>query len=319
MRCAPLRGLVPVCLAWMAGHEPARAEEFFPTRDENPLLRGFYLPLATDSRLGDGAVLTAAFSVMNTVDYEARGTQQLLIDGESDTLRLMYETTPADAWRVRLTVPLMHDSGGVLDGPIDAWHRFFGFSQGSRPLFPKNALLYSTSVSGRVVDAAQTGFGNLSTEAGWYAADGADRTVSLWAGLSAPTGSAARLTGDGAWDGAIWAHLAHRGSRWRWAVEGGLTQPFGDQIYEGAAHRPVEFLRGALTRDLGASWSLRAQLDGRTGRDPGPDLRLLGPSLQLTVGAAHTLGNAARLEFGFAEDAAVNTAPDITFFIAVRD
>jgi hypothetical protein len=40
--------------------------------------------------------------------------------------------------------------------------------------------------------------------------------------------------------------------------------------------------------------------------------------LQLTVGAIRRLGERWRIEFGFAEDAAVNTAPDITFFLGIR-
>ncbi len=79
------------------------------------------------------------------------------------------------------------------------------------------------------------------------------------------------------------------------------------------------FARFAATRALGSSaWSLRAQLDGQTARVEDSNLRFLGPSLQLTVGATRRLGEAWRIEFGFAEDAAVNTAPDITFFLGIR-
>jgi hypothetical protein len=79
------------------------------------------------------------------------------------------------------------------------------------------------------------------------------------------------------------------------------------------------FARFAVTRDLGPVWSLRAQLDGQSGRVAGSDLRFLGPSLQLTLGAVRRLGNRWRIQMGFAEDAAVNTAPDITFFLGIRD
>jgi hypothetical protein len=69
---------------------------------------------------------------------------------------------------------------------------------------------------------------------------------------------------------------------------------------------------------LGSAWSLRAQLDGQTGRVEDSNIRFLGPSLQLSVGALCRVGAHWRLEFGFAEDAAVNTAPDITFFLGIR-
>jgi hypothetical protein len=297
-----------------------RAEEFFPTRDENPLLRGFYRPLASDTRADAGAVLAATFSIMNTLESERRSTQQLLVDGESDTLRLSYEDSIAHNWRYRVTVPVIRDSGGFLDSAIDSWHRFFGLDRGSRPYYPKNQLVYFYSGKNRIdMQDSGTSIGDVSAETGWYAADSATRTISLWGGLKAPTGSTRRLTGDGAWDAAFWAHAARRWPDWRLAVELGLAQPMGDEIFAGSAHVTSAFMRGAATRDLGPVWSLRAQLDGQTRRVAGTEPRFLGPSAQLTVGAARQLAHRWRLEMGFAEDVAVNTAPDITFFLGIHD
>jgi hypothetical protein len=122
MRRMTLAGaLAAACLA-VVGASPLRAEEFFPTRDENPLLRGFYRPLASDTRADAGAVLAATFSIMNTLESEKRSTQQLLVDGESDTLRLSYEDSITHDWRYRVTVPVIRDSGGFLDSSIASWH-----------------------------------------------------------------------------------------------------------------------------------------------------------------------------------------------------
>jgi hypothetical protein len=153
---------------------------------------------------------------------------------------------------------------------------------------------------------------------GWYPIDDSHRTLSFWGGLAAPTGSASKLMGNGAWDGAAWAHGALRWRRWQLAAELGVAQPFGDEIFAGAAHKTSVFGRFAATRALGSAWSLRAQLDGQTRRVENSELRLLGPSLQLTVGAVRRLSDRWRIEFGFAEDAAVNTGPDITFFLGLR-
>jgi hypothetical protein len=297
----------------------ARADEFFQLRDENPLVRGFYLPMPGDGRLSDAADLSATLSVSNTLNVENRPQENLLVDGESHTLRLSYADSLYGAWRFRFTVPIINDGGGFLDSAIDHWHRWFGFNPGNRPFYPQNQLLYSYSGKGSVdLDRPQTSIGDVSGELGWYPIDDAHRTISLWGGLEAPTGSVAKLTGDGAWDGAVWAHGALRWPKWQLAAELGLAQPFGDEIFGGAAHRTSLFTRFAATRALGSKWSLRAQLDGQTGRLENSDVRFLGPSLQLTVGAIRRLGEAWRIEFGFAEDAAVNTAPDITFFLGIR-
>lgn len=298
---------------------PARADEFFLVRDENPLIRGFYLPLPSDGRLSDGADLSATMSISNTLNVENRPQESLLVDGESHTLRLTYEDALYGTWRFRFLVPVINDSGGFLDSAIDHWHRWFGFNPGNRPYYPQNQLVYYYGGKS-TVDLTQpgTGIGDISGELGWFPIDDAHRTVSVWGGLQAPTGSVARLTGDGAWDGAVWAHGAWRGPQWQFAAELGLAQPFGDEIYAGAAHRASLFARLALTRALSSAWSLRAQLDGQTGRVEDSNIRFLGPSLQLTVGAVRRLGARWRIEFGFAEDAAVNTAPDVTFFLGIR-
>jgi hypothetical protein len=297
----------------------ASADEFFPVRDENPLIRGFYLPLPSDSRLTDGQSLSATLSLTNTLNVENRPHENVLVDGESDVLRLTYENSLFQSWRYRFTVPIIHDSGGFLDSTIADWHRWFGFNPGNRPFYPKNEIVYSYSGRGNVdVTQSQTGVGGISGELGWYPIDDAHRTVSFWGGLEAPTGSVSKLTGDGAWDGAVWAHGALRWPKWQLAAELGLAQPFGDEIFAGNAHKTSVFARLAATRALGALWSLRAQLDGQSGRVQDSDIRLLGPSLELTIGAVRRLGERWRLEFGFAEDAAVNTAPDITFFLGIR-
>jgi hypothetical protein len=308
-----------------AGTATVRAEEFFPARDQNELLRGFYLPLPSDTRLDAGATFSATLLITNTLNVEQRRRESLLVDGESDALDLTFDHALSSSWRYRFTLPLIHDSGGFLDSVIDAWHEVLGLSRGERPYYPKGRIDYFYSGpanSGRIsidLNHTETSIGDLAGDLGWYAVDTARITVSLWGGLKGPTGSVADLTSDGAWDGSLWAHAALRGPLWRFAAEAGVVEPFGDELFAGAAHRSCVFVRGAATRDVGPAWSLRVQLDAQTGHVAGSELRYLGPSLQLSVGAARSLGAKWRIEMGFAEDAAVDTAPDITFFVGIHD
>jgi hypothetical protein len=298
----------------------ARADEFFLVRDQNPLIRSFYLPLPSDSRLSAAASLSATLLISNTINVENRPPESLFVDGESDALILTYGNALGRSWRYRFTLPIIHDSGGFLDSSIADWHRWFGFNAGNRPFYPKNEIVYAYAKGTVNIDMrqSQTSIGDASGELGWYPIDDAHRTVSLWGGLAAPTGSVSKLTGDGAWDGALWAHGALRWPKWQLAGELGVAQPFGDEIFAGAAHKTSVFARLAATRALGPAWSLRAQLDGQTGRVEDSNMRFLGPSLQLTLGAAWRSSGRWRIEFGFTEDASVNTAPDITFFLGIR-
>jgi hypothetical protein len=304
----------------------ARADEFFQAHVENMLTRSFYVPTPSDARLSDGADFSAAFSISNTVNAERRGDESLLVDGESDSLRLSVDGRLAPDWRYRLSVPVIHDGGGFLDQTIESWHSFFGFQQGNRPYYPKDQIRYdyrytpgNNSPGAILVSVNQPGtrLGGLAAEAGWYAADSPAQTLSFWGGTQMPTGAVSRLTGDGAWDAALWGHWARRGSVWQIGVEAGVAEPFGDEIFGGRAHHAVAFARSAITRSLGSRWSVRAQLDGQTRRVDDSELRFLGPSLQLSLGAAYRLRNRWRVAFGFTEDAAVNTAPDVTFFLSV--
>jgi Protein of unknown function (DUF3187) len=309
-----------VAVLWLGAGRGLRAEEFFPTRDQNPLLRGFYLPLPSDARRDAGAAFSATLMVSNTLNVENDSHESLLVDGESAVLDLTYDNALSQNWRYRFSVPIVHDSGGVLDSVIDTWHEAFGFSRGNRPFYPKKQINYSYTGGDAGIDLnhSQTSLGDIAADLGWYAVDDARQTLSLWAGLKAPTGMVSELTSDGAWDGALWLHAAARGPAWQVGAELGVSQPFGDEIFAGMAHRSSVFARFAATRAVTAAWSLRAQLDGQTGHIAGSNLRFLGPSLQLTLGAAHPLRGRWHIEMGFAEDAAVNTAPDITFFLGIR-
>ena len=52
-------------------------------RDENPLLRGYYLPLPSDARADAPSAVGITLAVMNTTNVDARGSEAYVIDGEA--------------------------------------------------------------------------------------------------------------------------------------------------------------------------------------------------------------------------------------------
>ena len=297
----------------------AFAEDFFAVRNQNALLRGFYVPLPIDTALAAPTAVSATWLVTNTINVERRPHERLLVDGESSVVDLSVDHALAPSWRYRLSLPIIHDGGGALDSTIDGWHRAFGLSRSFRPYYPKNQFRYFyDGKSSFDVSRPGTTMGDVAADFGWYALDDGHRVFSLWGGFKAPTGSLAGLASDGAWDGALWVHAAIGGGGWNMGLEAGLSQPFGDEVFAGAAHRTVAFARLAATRTVGSVWSVRGQLDGQSGRLAGTRLRFLGPSLQMSLGADRHLGKKWRLQLGFSEDVAVYTAPDITFFLGIR-
>lgn len=302
----------------------AHAQAFFPIKDENPLLRGIYLPLPSDMRRDAPASVSLTLSVENTINTENRGTEHLFVDGEAATARLAYDARLSTDFRYRLSLPITRDSGGILDRTIDRWHGWFGLPRGDRPFYPRNQLDYayggnpSDPAHALQVSQPHTGIGDLALELGWFALEDDSRTLSVWGGVEAPTGSAVHLTGNGAWDASLWAHAAKRYAHWQFGAELGVVQACGDDTFGGAARRASAFARGAATWVAGPTWSWRLQLEGQTARLKDTELRFLGPSLLFSAGADVALNRQWRLQLGFSEDAAVNTAPDVTFFIGIR-
>ena len=308
-------------LVYMLISSPAylHAGEFLSAKDENPVLRGLYLPLPADLRSADGAALSMSLSVANTINVESRNAERLFVDGEATTLRLSFDAPLAPRWRYRLTLPVIHDSGGRLDSLIDRWHGWFGLKRGQRPNYPRNELDYFYSgLSAVNVNRSQTGLGDASAELGWYALEDASRVLSVWGGLEAPTGKASTLTGDGAWDAGLWIHASLNGKRWQLGGEAGVLRPFGDDVFAGAARRASMFGRAAVSWRARPDWSLRLQLEAQSARLKNTELRFLGPSLLMSAGVEYRLNRRWTAHLGFSEDAAVNTAPDVTFFFGLR-
>jgi hypothetical protein len=142
----------------------------------------------------EGTVLWSnSFSWTQDEPGENPKTRVFLIDGETATFTARVRYGLGDRTQVGLIVPVVHRGGGVLDGMIDTWHRWFGFEDGSRPLFLRDAYRASGQTTGggefSWTDLPGTGLGNVQAEVRWRALDGGDRgpSLALAARLALPT------------------------------------------------------------------------------------------------------------------------------------
>ncbi len=75
---------------------------------------------------------------------------------------------------------------------------------------------------------------------------------------------------------------------------------------------------------VGGSWqllfrlSLKAQLDGHTSLYSGSSLEELSESLQRILGGTLGLSGSTALDIAVSEDLVVNSAPDVVFYLALR-
>lgn len=300
----------------------AAGAEAFAVRDLNPLLRGQYLPLPLTDPPPDGRLVhQVQLTLSNTANIETRGGESLHVDGESLELRWLAAWQPAERFQMRFTVPVFHDSGGVLDSAIDGWHDAFGLSEGSRPNIADDAFTYRYSSAGGTVleSESHTALGDSAIEAGFLLNQTPSTTLRAWLGVELPTGERSQLTGNEAWDVGAWLEGGGSPSERLW-LDGRVGA-----IHPGsAAPLPLEARSWVAFGSLGATWGalpsldLRLQVDAHDGFFEGTELRFLGPAVVLTVGAEYRSPAGWRFQFAISEDARVDASPDVALHFGLQ-
>ena len=287
--------------------------------DQNPLIRGAYLPLpplAGEPAAGWG--IAAGLQWSNTVNVESSATEQLTVDEETAELDLELSRA-LDAWRFRAWLPVLHRDGGLLDAPIEDWHRFWGLPRGDRPLRPRNAYLISyANTSGTSFEAGRgTALGDVALEAGRALIDRDASRLLLMAGVTLPSGDRARLTGDGALNAALWLEGGITlGSRFTLDARAGLSHTGGTLPLP--AERRIAFGTLAIGWHATSRLDATVQLDGHTRVVSGSDLPSLSHAVVGTFGGRYRLASGSTLEFGVSEDVEVDHSPDVSFHVGWR-
>jgi hypothetical protein len=299
-----------------AGDADREATAPLAVRDQNPLLRGVYLPMP--GRLpaaGEGWRLETGLQWSNTVNVDAGPGERLVVDAEAAELDLAL-TRSAGPWRLRAQLPVTYRGAGVLDGFIDGWHRFFGLPKGDRPLFPRNSYTLEYARTGGPAFAVERGtsLGDLALEGARVLVDTPERSLAAWLGVELPTGSRAHSTGNGTVDVAGWlSGDVALGERVRLSGQVGVVVPGrGDPL---PAPRAAGFGTLAVGWRLGRSFTALAQLDGHSRLARDSNARFLQAPTILTLGGRIGLRSGATFEAGVSEDVAVDRSPDVSFHV----
>jgi hypothetical protein len=94
--------------------------EPFHIRNLNPLVAIFGLP-AWDT-VAPGTQFGASLELANHYRLSLRGTDLLILDGETLRTNLSYSHGFANGWSLGAEAPYYRISGGVLDDFTDGWH-----------------------------------------------------------------------------------------------------------------------------------------------------------------------------------------------------
>ncbi|HEY6644194.1 DUF3187 family protein [Povalibacter sp.] len=295
----------------------------FPTRDQNPLLAGYGLPMPMSSRL---ATVTewqwsADLNWASTALVQNEGAESLLVDAESRELRLTFGRPLNDRWTVQLQLPYRHTGAGNLDNLIDSWHDFFDLPEGERPHLPRDQFRIAYERDGDLLidrTASGQGLGDISADMGyqWIAND--TTSVAAWASLELPTGDADELMGSGALDASLVMAAEHRFGD-RWSAFGQLAVSFlGDGDLLPAQQRSIAW--SGLAGVSVAAWrglEFKLQFDGHSVVFDDTHLDYIGDAFILTVGGAWKFRNCWQVDFGISEDIVVEASPDIVFVIGI--
>lgn len=303
----------------------------FQTANQSPLVRIFGLPA-----IGAASVLPAG-RIEGTLSLDASNNfapgsatgERVMLDGETYRFALAARYGIAPGFEIGLTLPLLTNSGGFLDGFIEGFHDLFGFTQGKRKSYPKDRLNYEYTRAGDrkvLVNDGSTGIGDIRLSGAWKVYDDGrenPRQVALHGSIKFPTGNSHRLFGSGSTDFALWVTAGDDyrlpiGHLTLYAAGGGLVMTDGDVLRD-QQRNLVGF------GSLGVGWSplewlvLKIQADGHTSFYGGSDLvQVNSGSVQLTTGGTIGFTRDTFLDVGISEDVDLDASPDVVFHFALR-
>lgn len=254
--------------------------------------------------------------------FSAAGEETLILDGETWRIDAVWERRLSDTWSIIAELPIVRNSGGMLDDFIDAWHSVFNLPDGNRNLRPEDELqFYYDGVPEPSYFRSQpdTAFGDAIV--GFARTAGAERAWLVKLTLKLPTGDADLMAGSGATDVGI-SVLRRGASTWG-------SRPAG--WYWGASllrlGEPDEF--PARNRDwvglavVGVSWQaftrlgFKAQLDAHTAFYDSALDELGDSAVQATLGGWWSIGARRTLTVAVVEDLIVRAAPDVSIQVGV--
>jgi len=289
----------------------------FLTRDQNPLVMIYGLPLPTAARIiqQDKIRFSTSLNISNTINAENNATESLFIDAETYQLNLLLEYGLNQNWMLRFQLPMIAHNSGFLDSWIDGYHNLFNLPEYIRPSNPNDQFQINYQRNGSALINLQqrtSGIGDVSIQLGYQQKSTTDFNLSYWSSLKLPTGDAQKLTGSDSTDLALWlaADQGLKKDKWLYGNLGLMFMSDGD-IMPAIQKNTVLFGNAGFQMHPWEKVLLRVQLDGHSAFYDS-NARFLGPVIQLAFGGT-VLFKSSSLDIVISEDIQVRASPDVTF------
>ena len=296
----------------------------FATRDQNPLLTGFGLPMPLPTRLGQPGQWQAASSInwgSSAIDQRS-ARESLTVDAETREVRLTLGRRVGERWAVQLQLPYFYIGSGVLDSFIDSFHDAFGLPEGARPRQPRDALNVRYVRDGVTLLQQQdssSGIGEVSLDVGYELVSSQQAGATAWASVKLPTARERSLRGSGAVDVALSLAGERRwGERWDTYAQVSVTL-LGDGDLLPRQQRDVvaSGMVGVTARLIGGLHA-KLQLDAHSAVFDDSDLDYLGEVAILNIGGEYRFKNGWIFDAGVSEDIIVDASPDLVVLFGLR-
>lgn len=311
------------CLLFLIHTTQATEITPFSTRDQNPLVMIYGLPVATPAQLipVNENRFTTSLNISNTINRQQTANELLFVDAESYQLNLIYEQGLSEGWILRVQLPLIGHSGGFLDSWIDNYHDLIGLPEGIRPLYPRDQLNIRYDNGGNtLLDIQQetTGVGDIAFQFAWQFEHSQNFALSYWASLKLPTGDSTQLTGSDSTDLALWLASHSRISENTWCYNNlGILLMSEGKILQQQQKNSAVFGTIGIQYQAWKPVQLKAQVDAHSSLYE-TDMNFLGDVFQLTFGGTILMLKHTSLDIAIAEDIDSGASPDVNFNFTLR-
>ncbi len=304
------------------------AADVLPDHDNGPLTGVFGFPESTEGgelvsrgrHDWDASLIIASHNI-----DETSAAESLRLDGETTRLALSYHYGIADKLDLSIQVPLVWHRSGFLDSAIDGWHDFFSLPDGPRDQRAQDQLefFYSdTDVTVLNTTRNANGVGDVRLLLGWRLPGSENRSTALRFGMKLPTGDSDELLGSGGADLSI-GLASDVSALWGQTNLSGFYRAnvsyLGEPDFLANRYKDVvgQFSFGIAYRlhrrvDVSVQSRIRSAVYASAIENLGKT------STSLTFGAGIKMSDSYRLVLSVGEDVNPDSAPDVSFQIALR-
>ena len=292
------------------------------TRNQNPFALDIGLPLAPAVPASGTWLVDASVTISNTELGQSRDDTRVLFDLESRETRLSLAYAWNDEWSARISLSQLRASAGFLDGPVERFHRIFGFDNGDRgqldTVAPFVALNRGTQQT-VLLDRPETSIGPLQLDLNrqWQTDTFGRIVLSLGASIPVSGGVFIEESSDVDVSLAV-STLKPIGDRWLLGARLGVLARGDNERFAAKTHSMVSFASLLVRYRLGSRWSAVVQSDAHDALYH--DLPALPGSAgnQLSFGLIRRLGQNGELIATLGEDVPALHSADVAVHLGLR-